>query len=511
MRTLVWFRSDLRTLDNAALHHASREATKGVLALFVIAPGQWRRHDYAPHRVDLILRSLRELSGALARLNIPLLVREAPAPSDVPHVVLATMRQHACDALYFNKEYELDEARRDDQTLALAKADARSARAFTDQSLLEPGDVRTSEGRFFTVFSPFKRAAYKLLESRGGVREWPLPKKQPAMVAPADAVPSDLPGFEAPPAPADTDATTHVHTATPWPPTVWPAGEAHALARMRQFASRSIIPYKDRRDFPGIDATSMLSPYLAVGCVSPRQLVSAAVQANASATKPGQSPLDSGAPGVAHWISEVLWREFYIHILVGFPRVCMGRAFQPATERVRWNHNPAHQRAWEQGRTGVPIVDAAMRQLARHAWMHNRLRMIVAMYFTKNLFLDWRLGERFFMRSLVDGFLASNNGGWQWSASTGTDAAPYFRIFNPVSQSQKFDPDGSFIRAMLPELRDVEGDAIHEPWTLPSLLRARLDYPEPLVDLSATRTRAIEAFREIKGASTPATMQELAE
>jgi deoxyribodipyrimidine photo-lyase len=180
----------------------------------------------------------------------------------------------------------------------------------------------------------------------------------------------------------------------------------------------------------------------------------------------------------------------------------MNRAFQKPTEAIRWNENAAHFDAWTRGRTGVPIVDAAMRQLATTGFMHNRLRMVAAMYLTKNLFLDWRLGEAFFMRHLVDGFLASNNGGWQWSASTGTDAAPYFRIFNPVSQSRRFDEQGEFIRRYVPELRDLDAETIHEPWTLPGLLRQGLDYPSPLVDLSKSRADAIEAFRVVKGADS---------
>jgi deoxyribodipyrimidine photo-lyase len=480
VRTLVWFRSDLRTLDNAALSAATREATRGVIGLFVVPPEQWTQHEYAACKVDLILRTLRELSASLEKLNIPLLVRTAGGIADVPGVVLATAREQACDGLRFNKEYEIDEWERDERTLAAFKNAGIAATAHTDQSILEPGDVRTGEGKCFTVFTPFKKAAIKLLASRGGVELFPGPKKQPAMACARDSIPQLVAGF-----------------ASDVPATLWPAGESAAMKRLVRFIEVSGKQYKDRRDTPSLSAdwndtgTSRLSPALAVGAISPRQCVSLAAQAN-------QGRLDTGSEGLTHWISEVLWREFYIHILRGFPRVCKHRAFQPATERIRWKENPAHEQAWREGRTGVPIVDAGMRQLLRDGWVHNRVRMIVAMYFTKNLFLDWRRGESWFMRHLVDGFLASNNGGWQWSASTGTDAAPYFRIFNPVSQSQRCDPQGEYIRRYVPELRDVEGEAIHEPWTIPGLLRAKLDYPEPIVDLSRTREAAIEAFREIK-------------
>jgi len=485
----MWFRSDLRTLDNTALFQAANTADAGLVALFVVSPGEWKAHDCAPIKIDLMLRTLRELSASLAKLNIALLVRTALTARDVPGVVHAVMQEQRCDALYFNKEYEINEARRDVLTRSLCDQSGWTVHAFTDQSILEPGDVRTGEGRFFTVFTPFKKAAYKLIESRGGLTAWSLPRKQAAMVASPDAIPDRVAGFD----PALDPALDPARLSS-----MWPAGEHHALAQLRGFAEKSITRYKDDRDMPGQRGTSMLSPALAIGTISPRQCVVAALQANETFASAGSLGLDSGNPGIVHWISEVLWREFYIHITHGYPRVCMGRAFQPVTERVEWKQNPRHFEAWKQGKTGVPIVDAGMRQLLATGWMHNRIRMVVAMYLTKNLFLDWRLGEKWFMQNLIDGFLASNNGGWQWSASTGTDAAPYFRVFNPLSQSQKFDPLGQYIRTYVPELRDLEGEAIHEPWTVPALLRSRLDYPEPLVDLSTTRAHAIEAFRDIK-------------
>jgi deoxyribodipyrimidine photo-lyase len=266
------------------------------------------------------------------------------------------------------------------------------------------------------------------------------------------------------------------------------------LKRLRAFISGHIRSYKTGRDFPARDETSTLSPYLAVGAISPRTCIAAAMEANDGA----RSPLETGNEHVLCWISELCWREFFVHVLVGFPRVCMGRAFQPLTERVKWNVNPTHLEAWKQGRTGVPIVDAGMRQLLRTGWMHNRVRMITAMFLSKNLFLEWREGERHFMRSLVDGFFASNNGGWQWSASTGTDAAPYFRIFNPTSQGQKFDPDGAYVRTFVPELAGVKGADVHDLASMPPLARARIDYPEPIVDLSASRARAIEVFQQLR-------------
>jgi len=247
--------------------------------------------------------------------------------------------------------------------------------------------------------------------------------------------------------------------------------------------------YREQRDVPARDATSALSPYLALGVVSPRECLRAALDADGQ----GSLRVRDELTGAGQWINELLWREFYKHLLVGFPRLSMGRNFRTVYDSLEWRQDDAEFRAWCTGMTGIPIVDAAMRQLKTTGWMHNRCRMIVAMFLTKNLLMDWRLGERHFMRHLIDGDLASNNGGWQWSASTGTDAAPYFRVFNPHSQSRKFDPDGGYIRRFVPELGDIDGNDIHDP---PPLARAGAGYPLALVDLKATRQRAIAAFRD---------------
>lgn len=480
MRALVWFRSDLRISDNLALFRATHEATSGAVALFVISPGEWRQHDWAAVKVDYLLRSLRSLSGSLERLNIPLVIAHAPTLADVPQRVIDTAVTHRCGDIFFNREYEVNESRRDAVLEKLAVTHGIKTHGSHDQVYAPPGEVRTGEGRFFTVFTPFKKSLYSRFARIGIPSVIGTPKKQAALPTRPDEVPDRVPGF---------DST--IDTA------LWPAGEKAAQKKLNEFVESNIRSYKSDRDAPSLHATSCLSAPLNIGTISCRQCLAAAAEANGS--KPTQPKLDTGNEGIVHWMSELVWREFYIHIMIGFPRVCMNRAFQRTTEAIRWNDNEEHFQRWREGRTGVPIVDAGMRQLITTGWMHNRVRMITAMYLTKNLFLHWQLGEKFFMNHLVDGFLASNNGGWQWSASTGTDAAPYFRIFNPVSQSQKFDAEGVYIRRFVPELNGLDNESIHAPWTLPGLLRSRLDYPDPLVDLSSSRLRAIEAFRSLKG------------
>lgn len=486
MRSLVWLRSDLRTDDQTALHHACAAATRGVVCLYVLSPGDWTRHDTAPVRVEWTLRNLADLSASLARLNIPLLVRTAATWQQVPATVSGVAQEIAADGVWVNRELPINERRRDERTAALLRAQGRTWHEFDDDTILPPGEVRTQAGSGFTVFSPFKRAVLKVLAARdqpdGPVVCLPAPKRQPAMPGP---------GIAPEPVPAHLDGWASSVAAS-----LWPAGEAHALRRLDAFVAGSLAAYKDRRDFPGVDGTSTLSPHLAAGVLSPRRCFLAALTAN-------RGRLDTGEAGALTWMSELLWRDFYRHVLFHFPRVCMGRAFKPETERIVWRTSEADLEAWKRGRTGYPIVDAAQRQLLATGWMHNRLRMISAMFFSKDLLLDWRLGEAHFMRHLIDGDLASNNGGWQWSASTGTDAAPYFRIFNPVSQSRRFDPDGSFIRRWVPELADVEGDSIHaptdpdDPAALPALLRNGLDYPEPIVRHSEGRDRALAAFKAL--------------
>tara|TARA_B000000565_G_scaffold115275_1_gene86871 strand:- start:422 stop:1117 length:696 start_codon:yes stop_codon:yes gene_type:complete len=231
-----------------------------------------------------------------------------------------------------------------------------------------------------------------------------------------------------------------------------------------------------------------MSPYLAIGAISNRRCLLEALKLN-------NFELQTGNKGVCKWIDEIIWREFYKNIMHSFPRVSMNKPFNMSTTSIQWRHNEVEIKAWKDGKTGFPLIDAAMLQLKYEGWMHNRLRMVVAMFFTKNLLHDWRIGEAFFMENLIDGDFASNNGGWQWSASTGTDAAPYFRIFNPVTQSQNFDPSGEFIKKYLPQLASLNNKEIHLP--SPENL-FEIDYPDQIVDLKSSRLRAIELFKANK-------------
>ncbi|MBS0351815.1 MAG: deoxyribodipyrimidine photo-lyase, partial [Proteobacteria bacterium] len=270
------------------------------------------------------------------------------------------------------------------------------------------------------------------------------------------------------------------------PEKLWPAGEQKARMRLRKFIKQNLNSYKQRRDFPAMAATSRLSPYLTAGMISPRECFLAAFNAN-------HHQLASGSSGAVTWMNELIWREFYKNILAQNPRVSMGQAFQLRTEKMPWQEHPQLFQAWAKGRTGIPIVDAAMRQLNAIGWMHNRLRMIVASFLVKNLQLDWRVGEKYFMEHLIDGDLAANNGGWQWCASTGVDAVPYFRVFNPYTQSIRYDPEGELIREYCPELKKLTGRQIHRP---PLSLLSKLSYPEPIIDVAASRRQFIAKYKK---------------
>jgi deoxyribodipyrimidine photo-lyase len=466
MRALVWFRSDLRIDDNPALYHACRQADRGVLAVFAVCPAQWRAHDWGMAKVDFVLRSVQALSQSLLPLGISLKIICCDLFRDVPGELLRLAGENQADALFYNREYEVNERRRDEAVGRLFAEARRPVHEFDDQVLLPPGAVKTADGGWYTVFTPFKKRCHALLEEQGGPDRSPRPRRQGECVTQPDEVPECSQGFPGSPR-----------------PDLWPAGEESALRRLSEFIGRRAAAYARDRDFPGINGTSTLSPYLAAGVVSVRRCWHAALDAN-------RGRLDGGGAGLVTWGSELLWREFYRHVLRGFPRVCMGQPFKPAAQRVAWREDEEGFAAWCEGRTGVPIVDAGMRQLIQSGWMHNRARMIVAMFLTKDLLIDWRRGERYFMSHLVDADLASNNGGWQWSASTGTDAVPYFRVFNPWSQGRRFDPEGRYVRRFVPQLESLPAAALHRPGAAAGVN----GYPPPLVDHAQARRRVLAVF-----------------
>ncbi len=477
MRHLVWLRADLRTTDNKALAQACADREAEVACVYAITPAQWKQHDVAGCRLDLELRQLQQLQKELAACHIPLLLLHCPDYQGLPKALLSLCREHKIDAVFFNRQYEVNERARDQAVASALQAAGITIHALHDQCAVQPGRLLTGEGRFYSVFTHFKRA-WLAAVLQEGVALLPPPRPRARRFCESDALPASIPGL-----------SSHLDSAVA--AAQWPAGEDAVLARLQCFCEQGLRHYASRRDLPAISGTSTLSPYLAMGAISVRQCLNMALQAKHESLK-GETDIDT-------WISELTWRDFYKHILVGFPQVSRHQPFKAETRALPWRHDEAAFQRWREGRTGFPIVDAAMRQLQEIGWMHNRLRMIVAMFLCKDLFIDWRWGEQFFMQHLVDGDLAANNGGWQWCASTGNDAAPYFRVFNPTLQGQRFDPEGEFIRRYVPELRELSNKAIHVPYAgkQPHLLLA---YPLPMVEHGAAKDFAIAQFQALRHA-----------
>ncbi len=461
MSQLVWFRTDLRTHDHPALHAAAEQGQ--VVAVFLLSPAQWREHDEAAVKVDFWLRNLAKLRETLKTLGIPLLIRRTERWEQAPQVLLDLAREQGLEHLHFNDEYGVNEAARDDAVAEAFEQAGLAAHRYLDQTLFAPGTVLTKSGGYFKVFGQFRKTCLARLET-GLPMPLPAPDRQQAATIQADELPTGVDGF------AETSPEVRQ---------LWPAGEEAALQRLEAFIRDDLEDYHQARDIPFEPGTSQLSAYLNAGVLTPRQCLQAAVNAN-------DGLLSGGRQGAATWITELLWREFYRHVLVGYPWVSRNQPFNRDLAALPWRDDPEGLAAWQQGRTGIPLIDAAMRQLLQTGWMHNRMRMLTAMFLCKNLLIDWREGERWFMRHLIDGDLASNNGGWQWSASTGTDSVPYFRVFNPHTQAMKIDARGDYVRTWVPELAGLRGKAVHTPGER---------YLPPLVDLGESRQRALATYR----------------
>ena len=474
---LVWFRRDLRTHDHAALYHALRSADR-VFCAFVfdteILDALPDRHD---RRVEFIHAAVTELDrglDAMARAagaeGGGLIVCHGRADEVIPQLARAL----GVTTVFTNRDYEPLAIARDRRVTERLAADGIAHADFKDQVIFERDEVLTQAGQPFSVFTPYRNAWLRKLDGFY-LQAYPVEKYAARLAPPSARGMPDLAalGF------APTNLTE----------LRLPLGMSGGRQLFAEFCAR-IDRYREARDFPAIKGVSYLSPHLRFGTVSIRELAAHAWH--------------RGGAGAETWLAELIWRDFYHMILWHHPRV-VEAAFRPEYDRIRWDDAPELFAAWSEGRTGYPIVDAAMRQLQQTGYMHNRLRMVTASFLTKDLGLDWRLGERHFAARLLDYDLAANNGGWQWAASTGCDAQPWFRIFNPVTQSEKFDAQGRFIRRYVPELERVPDKFIHAPWKMGAIdqgaagVRIGQDYPAPVVDHAAARERTLARFAVVRG------------
>ncbi|RJX73676.1 deoxyribodipyrimidine photo-lyase [Vibrio sinensis] len=470
MSALLWLRRDFRVHDNPALFEAIKAGANK--AVFISTPKQWREHHLAPIQADLIYRHLKLIKHQLLDFGMELIHLKAQDYEDQVESLKYYCHQHGCSTVYANSEPELNEINRDKRLID----SGFHLKLFHADTITPVGSLLNKQGDMFKVFTPFRKRWLSYVQ-QFGIECYPSPTIQNQIIACQNAnndvdLQDEKWRFEYP----QTDSTH------------WPLSDYVMSQVVPDFLNAKIGVYKLYRDIPSVKGTSGLSPYLAIGAISPRWLATKLIQNNPHVIYDMEHPDFT-------WLNELIWRDFYKHLLFHYPNLAKGDCFQTRYKNLPWPNNPEHFKAWCEGKTGYPIVDAAMRQLIQTGWMHNRLRMIVASFLTKHLMIDWRWGERFFMSHLIDGDFSANNGGWQWAASTGCDAQPYFRIFNPITQSKKFDPNGNFLRKYLPELNDIPDKDIHFPHDYLELNPKCASYWPPVVEHKHARLRALDFYK----------------
>jgi deoxyribodipyrimidine photo-lyase len=464
---IVWFRQDLRLDDNPALTEAARRGpVVGVFILDDDAPGRWRWGGASRWWLH---HSLSSLEVALRARGVPLVLKRGPALTLLPELAQA----HGARSVTWNRLYEPFAVQRDTAIKnALTKAGIR-AESFAGSLIAEPWVLKTQSGSPFQVFTPFWKAL------RAGVtpdRAHPTPQFDQSLTTPASEELADW-GLQ----PHKPDWAGGLRK-------TWTPGEDGARTRLARFVKEIAQSYKDRRDIPGVEGVSRLSPHLHWGEISVRQVWKAVESAVGPAGEP--------------FLRELAWREFAHHLLWQFPEL-HEKPFSEKFAAFPWREDQASLQLWREGRTGYPMVDAGMRQLWQTGWMHNRVRLVAASFLVKHLLISWRRGEDWFWDTLVDADLANNAMNWQWIAGSGADAAPYFRIFNPVLQGEKFDPDGDYVRRFIPELGKLPNEWLHKPWLAPAEILAKAgvdlggDYPRPIVDHVEARQRALDALAQL--------------
>ena len=477
---LLWLRQDLRLADNPALA-AALASSRPIIPVFVHAPEE--EGDWRPGGASLwwLNRSLHTLSADLERRGSRLILR-ASIRSSI-HTLRTLLAETGATSVHWNRRYEPAAIQRDKAIKQALRDDGLEVHSFNAALLSEPWEIRNRAGAPFQVFTPYWR---HVLSSLDPPAPTPIPKRLPAVASTVLSEPIDV----VLPLPR---IAWYTQIAASWQP-----GEAGAARKLADFFDRAIGGYARQRDIPGVRGTSMLSPHLHFGEISPRQIWHAVA---AHAPHGGLAPTEWRA---SKFLAEIGWREFAHHLLYHFPYTPL-EPLRREYQGFPWAaDNAAQLGAWQRGHTGIPMVDAGMRELWATGWMHNRVRMVVASFLVKNLRLPWQHGARWFWDTLVDADLANNTQGWQWSAGCGADAAPYFRVFNPVSQGRKFDPQGEYVRRWVPEIARLPDDLLHAPWeaSTEQLHQAGIEigqtYPAPIVDLKGSREAALAAFTQLR-------------
>ncbi len=472
-KSLVWFRRDLRDFDHAALYHALKSSQQ-VYCAFVfdtaILDKLSNRHD---RRVEFIWESIKALKTALQSNGGDLIVIHGIAEDEIPKLAAKL----SVNAVFTNHDYEPAAIQRDARVAESLEQNHIAFYHFKDQVIFEKDEVLSLAGKPYSVFTPYKNMWLKKINDFY-VQPYPVERYLKNLAPPIDA----------------SQAATLISLEemgflrTNLSQMRLPTGMAGGQQLFNDFLDR-ISKYKEARDFPGVKGVSYLSVHLRFGTVSIRHLA--------------RTAMEIGGTGAEGWLNELIWRDFYFQILHHQPYIAEGRSFKPEFDQLNFPNDPELFKAWCEGKTGYPLVDAAMRQLNSTGFMHNRLRMVAASFLVKDLLIDWRWGERYFAEQLIDYDFSANNGGWQWAASTGCDAQPWFRIFNPVTQSERFDAQGKFIRKYVPELSRCNDKEIHAPWHMSVDRQQDLkimigrDYPNPIVEHSVQRTKALDLYQQV--------------
>ena len=464
---LVWFRRDLRDFDHAALYHALKSAQK-VYCVFIFDTEILDKLDNkSDRRVEFIWESVRELKTVLQKNGGDLIVKHGKAREIIPQIAL----QLNIGAVFANRDYEPNAVARDAKVAAKLAENNIEFHSFKDQVIFEKDEVLSLSGKPYSVFTPYKNAHLKKLDDFY-LKPYPVDFyiKNLAEVAPSELFSLEEMGF----------------VRTNLAQMKLPTGMSGGAQLFADFEDR-IDRYKEARAFPAVKGVSYLSVHLRFGTVSIRHLA--------------RQARDRANTGAQTWLNELIWRDFYFQILHHKPQVAAGSAYKAEFENLQFPNDKTLFKAWCEGKTGFPLIDAAMRQINQTGFMHNRLRMVVASFLVKDLLIDWRWGERYFAENLIDFDLSANNGGWQWAASTGCDAQPWFRIFNPITQSERFDPQGKFIRKYVAELANCSDQEIHAPWQISSLRQKMIDvvigknYPAPMIDHGSQRALALSLYK----------------
>jgi deoxyribodipyrimidine photo-lyase len=459
-RVIHWFRRDLRITDNTALWHAARDGDE-VIPVYILSTWKGHHRWTGPNRQAFLCGCLESLSKNLEAVGGRLILRTGDPAEELAKLVQETR----AEAIFFNRDVDPYSVEVQGQLEKVCQELKIKLSGYKDITMFEPDEILTGEGRPFRVFTPYAKAWHS--------REKPplLPRIR-ALGTPKTVSSLPLP-------------TLDFWALSPQAVIV-EAGEKAALKRLANFLKSAITNYREKRNLPGHQSTSRLSQDLRFGTLSPRQVYFSCLEA-------GEKVSATVRQSIQKYLNEIVWREFYMQILAHFPSV-LDRDFSDQFSALRWDDNPSAFERWCDGRTGFPIVDAGMRELNATGFMHNRVRMITAMFLTKDLHIHWMKGEQYFMQKLVDGDIAANNGGWQWCAGTGADAAPYFRIQNPWIQTKSYDPSGEYIKRWVPELRDIEAELFTEPPTDPLVE----NYPLPMVDHAKERLETLERFNQVR-------------